>query len=478
MPGADQPLREDSGGWTQVRETLGRALASFLAVPTVVIILFVLLAGGMYALDQADIRWLTDFRDFMVKHVFGDAQATSNLLGTIAGGLITITSITFSLLLLALQQSAGSMSAQVFDQFLRRRLNQIYFGFFVGLALYALIILATISPSFNPVLGATLALLLTGVALYVLLLLIYSTISQMRPAEIIRAIHNHTLAAREGQLSLIARTRRSPSLPAIHSIPVRTKRDGFIVGLKLDAIAGAINQASGPVEVVLLRSIGAYVAYHDTMAEVRGASRDDAEAVASAVERAIVFDRLRRLESDPAFGIEQLATIGWRSISTAQQNPAPGLAAIRNLRDLLARWAAGEDEAKDDKARDEEIIAVVYPDNVLPSLFDAFEQLAIVASEAMQPQTYAEILRAFTITFPRLSDWQRRRVEDLLLRTLSALGDHVLSAELDDALTAIVHTLDEADAPVAADAIRSAQAELATTIGHLNSRSTRVPSAS
>jgi uncharacterized membrane protein len=191
-----------------------------------------------------------------------------------------------------------------------------------------------------------------------------------------------------------------------------------------------------------------------------------------------VLDRLRRLESDPAFGIEQLATIGWRSISTAQQNPAPGLAAIHNLRDLLARWAAGEDEAKDDKAREENVIAVVYPDDVLPSLFDAFEQLAIVASEAMQAQTYAEILRSFAITFPRLSDWQRRRVEDLILRSLSALGDHVLSAELDDALTAIVRTLEDADAPVVAEAVRAAQAELATTIGHLNSRSTRVPSAS
>ncbi len=93
-------------------------------------------------------------------------------MGTVATEVITITSITFSLLLLALQQSAGSLSHQVFDQFLQWRLNQLYFGFVIGMAFYALIILATVDPPFNPFLGATLALILASVALYVLLLLI------------------------------------------------------------------------------------------------------------------------------------------------------------------------------------------------------------------------------------------------------------------------------------------------------------------
>ena len=86
-----------------MRASLRRALSSFLAVPTGVIIIFVLLALGTYSLEQADLGWLRPLRNFMEAHVFGDPEATSALLGTIAGGVITITSITFSLLLLALQ---------------------------------------------------------------------------------------------------------------------------------------------------------------------------------------------------------------------------------------------------------------------------------------------------------------------------------------------------------------------------------------
>jgi len=204
----------------RIRETLQRVSSSFLAVPTLVIFAFVLLAIGMYSLEQADTGFLRPLREFMIDHVFGDPEATSTLLETIATGVITITSITFSLLLLALQQSATSLSHQVFDQFLRRRTNQIYFGAFVGVALYTLITLATVTPPFNPVLGATLALILTIAALYVLLLLIYSTISQMRPTEIVKMIHDHTLRARG------APTCAHPAHPPLTAPPGAWRRRG------------------------------------------------------------------------------------------------------------------------------------------------------------------------------------------------------------------------------------------------------------
>jgi hypothetical protein len=86
-----------------------------------------------------------------------------------------------TLLLLIVQQSASTMTTQVFDQFLRRRSNQMYFGFFVGLAVYTLITLATVDEPFNPVFAATLAFVLTVIALFLLIVLFYATIHQKRP---------------------------------------------------------------------------------------------------------------------------------------------------------------------------------------------------------------------------------------------------------------------------------------------------------
>jgi hypothetical protein len=454
----------------RIRETVQRAFASFLALPTAVIAGFGLLAIGTYWLDQSGWSWLEPIRNFMQDHVFGSEQSTANLLATIAGGVITITSITFSLLLLALQQSAGALTHDVFDQFLRRRANQVYFGFFVGLTLYSLIVLISVDPPFNPVIGATLALVLTVAALYILLLLIYASISQMRPNEIVRAIHDMTLKARNHQQSLLARTRRSAVLSQMPATVVRAPRDGFVTGIDLDAIAAGLDHARGSVEVSYLRSIGSYVAFQDPVAEIRGEHGAELAALADRVASATDIRQDRDIDTDPAYGIDQLATIAWRSISTSQQNPSPGIATVNALHDLLARWSV--DRGLDRRDRP---LPVVYPDNVMAAAFGALESLTVGASESMQHQTYAAILNAIAVLLERLCPTDQQRAEDLVLRSLSGLGDQILTRDLDDALAALAESLDTSGALDTAQAVRVARNALAKSIGRLNSRSTRVP---
>src|SRR4029079_12780085 len=150
-----------------------------------------LLAFCTFLLDESRITAGAEGSPAIWHGLFSDAQAARNFLGVIAASIITVTSITFSLLLIAVQQGASALTSLVFDQFLRRRANQLYFGFFIGLALYCLIVLASIEPRHTPIYGVALAVLLTVVALYMLILLTYTTINQMRPVVIIKSIHDH-----------------------------------------------------------------------------------------------------------------------------------------------------------------------------------------------------------------------------------------------------------------------------------------------
>lgn len=221
--------------------------------------------------------------------------------------------------------------------------------------------------------------------------------------------------------------------------------------------------------MVLLVSIGSYVSFGDVIGEVRARTEADAEAVRQCAQAAIVLERVRDIDNDPVYGIDQLATIGWSSISTAKQNPAHGALVISSLRDLLARWAVQEEEAAD------ETVPVVYPDNLLPQLMDAFESLAIVTSEAMQHQNFTAIVQTFAITFDRLPAALQRRAEEIILRAISCLGDHVLTAGMDTALSALADTLRGGQRHETATAIERARRRLAASVGELNSRSTRVP---
>ncbi|MBA3449628.1 MAG: DUF2254 domain-containing protein [Chloroflexia bacterium] len=458
----------------QIPGTIKHAFATFLGVPTIVVGIFLVLAVVTYVLDQRDASQLDPLAQFLQSHLFADAESTTQTLGNIAGGMITITSITFSLLLVALQQSAGSMTHAVFDQFLRRYLNQVYAGWFIGITLYTLITLATVRPEFNPIYGATLSLFFAVSALYVLLLLIYSAIEQMRPSAILESIHDHTLRARERQRSLLRRTRRQARLTGPPRCTVRSPEDGFVTAIDLDAIAKALDEAPR-AEVALHLPLGAYAAFGDPLAEVRAAPADDIADLEQAIAGAIRLERERDLERDPSFGLEQMETIAWTTISTSKQDPNPGLEAVRNLRDLLARWAVADEET-DGEDSSAERLPIVYPDDVLERLMGTIESLTVVASESMQHHVYADILRGLAITLDRLPPPLARRTEELVLRSLAGMGDHVLTAELDDALADVTDALEAADLIEGASAVRAARAGLATSVGRLNSRATRVPS--
>ncbi len=461
---------KNSGRRHHARKTLDalrEAFAEFLLVPIGIIAGLLLLAAATFMLDRSSADWLVPIRGWLQTFAFDDAESTGELLATISAGLITITSITISLLLIALQQSASALTHQVYDQFLRTWHNQGYFGVFVGLSIYALVTLASVGP-LNPVFGGAVALLATILALVLLLVLFYTTVNQMRPEVIIEAIHNHALAARHVQLGLLRSTRRSSRLKGAVSVPVNAEAHGFVTRIDVDAIKAAAAVAGAEVEVVMRVTIGTYVVFGQLLAEVNAHTPVGARMVADVLEDAIHRADKRDITADPLDGIEELETIGWTAISTAQSDPDAGVLTIYSLRDILARWSAAPDETPE-----ADVAPVVYVDDVLPRLLDAFESLAVAASESMQHQSCAEILRTFDMLFVALPPAMQLRVEEVILRTLSGLGDHILTRELETALTGMIATLEAAGRRKTADALRAATDQLARSIGKLGGRATR-----
>jgi uncharacterized membrane protein len=445
-----------------------RAFAEFLALPLLMLAAFAVLAGCMLLLDHSGGEALGDLGATMSRLVFGDAAATANLLGTLAGAVITVTGIAFGLLVLAVGQSAASLTHVVFDQYLRRRSNQVYLGFFVGVALYAVLVLSATHERFNPVLSASLALVLAIGALVVLMLVIYSTIDQMRPARIVEAIAEHILRARDRQHELVSRTRRRPSSGSAARTPVRAESDGYVTAIDLDRLAALVPDGTDD-ELVLRVSIGTYVAPGDVLADVPAATAGAAGELRGAIRLEVVRD----IDGDAAYGIDQLVSIAWKSISTSAQSPAPGEAVIVTLRDLLSRWATAgvADTPRGSPVR------VVYEDDVVEALWGAIESMAVVCSESMQAQNAAILMNGLATVFDRLAPAQQDRAAEAVLRMLSGLGDHVPTAALERALERLAAALEARHAGAAA-AVRDAHAGLAAAVGRLNSRATRVPAAS
>ena len=370
-----------------LRVRLPRALHEYALVPVLVVLLLGVLGGVSIIGDQSHASAFTALRG-LLSHYIGKAAAATTL-GAVATGLVTVTSITFSVLLLAVQQTASSLSPVVFDQFVRRRANQVYLGFFVGLALYSYVVMAAVQNNTPPIIGAFIATVLTVVALGCLLFLVYSTINQMRPDNVMRQLHDRAVRAHDREGVLVSRSRREPESAAPVNAEHRSHTFGFVESLDLDAVAKSLAEVGGDGEVEMVVCIGDAVVVGDLLAKVRHPEPAAARRVADALGKAVPISAHPDIDFDPTTALRDISNIGWTSGSTSKHNPAIADLALHALRDLGSRWLAEEDRTGDDP------LPVVYRDCDSHELLDALYSAVVVARESRQHQQAQNVLKTY-----------------------------------------------------------------------------------
>lgn len=374
-----------------VRVRVPRAMREFALVPLLVVAALIALAAISIFADQVHGSLLTSLRESL-GHYIGK-QSASDILSAVATGLVTVTSITFSVLLLAVQQTASTLSPVVFDQFVRRRANQVYLGFFVGLALYSYLVMAAVQPDTPPIIGAFFATALTVVALSCLLFLVYSTIDQMRPDNVMRQLHDRAVRAHEREARLVARTRRRPESDAPVNAECLCDTFGYVESVSLSRLERALEEAERPgdegAEIELCVAVGDEVVTGDVMARVRHRDPAVAERLAAAVRRSIEISPSPDIDFDATTAIGDISNIGWTSGSTSKHNPAIAQLAVHALRDLGARWLREQPRPA------AHVLPVVYPDRDVDELLGALYSAVIVARESRQHHQAAKVLETY-----------------------------------------------------------------------------------
>lgn len=379
-----------------------RASREFVFVPALVVAGFLALAAIAILADQTELAMFAP-----VRSTFGTLigrSAASTALGSIAPGMLTVTSITFSVLLLAVQQTASNLSPVVFDQFVRRRLNQVLLGFFVGLSVFAYVVMAAVRDAMPPIVGAGVATVLTIVAMLLLLVLVYVTIDQMRPSTVVRQIHDRALQARAKQSHLRARTQRRPVVDGAVTARCESLRTGYLTRVDLDRLAAALAEAEG-AEIRLQVQLGSPVTYGDLLATVHHDDEEVARRLVDAVSAAVVIERRRDIDLDATTGVHELVNIAWTSGSTSKQNPDVALEALTMLKDLAARWMTDEpDDPVDGRLR------VVYEDDDLDAVLTSLFSMVVVAHESHQHLTAAEALDVYAVLLRRADGHRREQL--------------------------------------------------------------------
>ncbi|MBG0822396.1 DUF2254 domain-containing protein [Planomonospora sp. ID91781] len=434
------PARQD------LRVRLRLSVTEFLLTPLLMVLGAVALALGSVLVDMSSPGWSPDVRNLFLR-LFPHENLVG-MLRVIATGLVTVTTLTISALLVAISHTATTVAPVVFDQFLRRRANQAYFGYVAGCATYTYLVMAVSRPRWAGV-GALLAVVLAAGALVLLVFMAYVMIDQMRPTSVVRSIQDLAFSARLRQLPLLARSRTRPVVDG-DSLPVTTRATGYVVDISTARLEKLLAPTGNAVEVAFQVRIGDLLAYGDTVARIRGGDEESRRRIADDVLDCVTIDRVRNADVDPDHAIEQLGNIAWAATST-RQNPDVALASVGALRDLSARCAAaGVPEAEAYGGP----LPVVYDDALQRRIVAALVDLVVVSTSSRQHQTCAVALSTLAEILPQLPDRDRDLAVKSLQRALPATLSHVASVEMGRGLARLRAAFDTIGREDMADQVR------------------------
>lgn len=445
-------------GRPRQRNRLRWGMEEFLGVPLAVVLGLAVLAGLTITADRASSSWLASLRSVVTSSVQPDTMAT--MLQTVTTGMLTAISIVFFVMVMAVQQQAGTFTTAVLDQFMLRRLNQVFIGLFVGLAVYFVSVLALVSPE-RMVVSGVIASALAVVALPTLLVFIYNIFDQMRPSSSAALIEHLALRARSLDEPLLSRCRVTPVLTETETTDARTSWGGYVIDIDVGALETAIGRAGGPVEIEFHVVVGAHIVPGDTVAQVRGRDREDREQLASAVLGALTIGRTRDVSKDAGYSVDQLAAMAWAA-SSSQQDPEAASVATGALHTLLACWG-GTEPAQG--ARGD--LPIVYTDEVLQKVLDALTSVVVATGQSGQHQTCSDVLMIFSSVLPRLTPRCQRALVDELGRVLSTATAHVLSVRMEQAIALLRQSLYETDFHDTAARLEEIESELGRQVREL-----------
>jgi uncharacterized membrane protein len=280
----------------------------------------------------------------------GGISAASALLSTVAGSLITVAGLAFSVTIVALQLVSSQYTPRALRGFLQDRIIQFVAGGFFAIFSYALIVLSTVreagpsSPEFIPELSITVAIILGLLGLALLLLFIHHTGRIIQVADIAARIAAQTLQAtnleyfpKSSEVQIRDVTGQIESLHT-QGPPERifAQRIGYVQRINLSHLVADIMRPG--VHLRLLVCPGDFVSTESAIAEIWPIEAADVKS-REAIHQHVSIERERDIDYDAKFGVRQLADIALRALSPAVNDPTTGVLCIKYLQTIFEHLA-------------------------------------------------------------------------------------------------------------------------------------------
>lgn len=270
-------------------------------------------------------------------------EGSRALLSTVAGSMMTITSVTFSITIVALQLASSQFGPRLLRNFMRDLGNQVSLGTFIATFAYCLLILRTVNGTereqFVPHISVTVGLLLALTSLGVLIYFINHAAASIQVenvignvsadlAEAINRLYPESLGPRPPGDPNDAGSAGAPEGFDHESAPVAATRSDYLQAVDLDGLIALAKKHDLIIHV--MHRPGKFLVKGSELAKVWPSQRLD-DDIAAAIRRAFYLGRHRTLSQDIEFAIDQLVEIAVRALSPGVNDPFTAINCVDRL---------------------------------------------------------------------------------------------------------------------------------------------------
>jgi uncharacterized membrane protein len=304
-------------------------------------------------------------------------EGARGLLASIAGSMLTVAGVVFSVTVVALSLASNQFSPRVLRSFMRDRANQVVLGMLLATFTYCLLILRTVrsgSPEFVPALGVTGAIALALIDTGLFIFFIHHIAQSIQVSTLSAEIAEETVAAVQRlfpeSLDQGAPEETAPVL-APPGTPIPAPRTGFLQLVAADTLLETARRHDQ--QIVLNHEPGTFLLVGQRLAQVYPAGRADA-ALTRTIQGLFAIGSQRTMRQDVGFGIAQLEEIAVKALSPGINDPTTATTCLGYLGAIL-REVAGR-AIPSPVRREGDTVRVIAPGPTFSGLADlALDQI-------------------------------------------------------------------------------------------------------
>ncbi len=316
-----------------IRISYKNTVNSIAFLPAIIAIGFLLLSFAAIEFDfsetgkniKSNLHWLS----------LKDASTARSIASAVAGGIISLTVFSFTMVMILLNQAASQMSNRILDKLINNRFQQTVLGFYIGTIVYALFLLSTIrdieSGIYVPAISAYLLIALTIVDIFLFIYFLHYITQSVKYDTIIHRISDNTQTALNTSCIL-------NYLPPVIPVDgqeriIKAYKGGIYQGFEREGLLELCKKEDGIL--TFLHPVGTFVLENTPLIKWNS-NNLPADNLEKRLSLLVNIHRGQEINTSYYFGIKQLMEVAIKALSPGINDPGTAVISLHAIANLLA----------------------------------------------------------------------------------------------------------------------------------------------